>query len=48
MKATCRSCDANYKSEAVRLAIDRNNVMSIGRDMGVVSTTPKRWESSGH
>ena len=28
LKGTRRSCDANYRSEAVRLAIDRNNVMS--------------------
>ena len=43
MKSECRSYDAAYKAEAVRLAVERNIVTSVYRDLGVGSTTLQRW-----
>lgn len=42
LKATRRSYDTDNKLEAVRLAIERNNVMPFARDLGASSTTVKR------
>ena len=42
-KSSRPSTDANYKSEAVRQVIERNDVISVARDLGVCSTTRKRW-----
>ena len=38
-----RSYNAAYKAEAVRLAVERNNVTSVARDLGIGSTTLQRW-----
>lgn len=35
MKPDRRSYDADYKAEAVRLAVERNNVSSVERDLGI-------------
>jgi transposase len=43
MKLDRRSYDAAYKAEAVRLAVERNNVTSVARDLGIGSTTLQRW-----
>ncbi|MFY8052833.1 MAG: transposase [Armatimonadaceae bacterium] len=43
MKPDRRSYDAAYKAEAVRLAVERNNVTSVARDLGIGSTTLQRW-----
>ncbi len=34
-----RSYDAADKAEAVRLAVERNNVTSVSRDLGIGSTS---------
>ena len=39
MKPDSRSYNADDKSEAVRLAVERNNVTSVARDLGIGSTT---------
>ena len=43
MKPDRRSYNAAYKAEAVRLAVERNNVTSVARDLGIGSTTLQRW-----
>ena len=43
IKPDRRSYDATYKAEAVRLAVERNNVTSVARDLGIGSTTLQRW-----
>ena len=43
-----RSYDAAYKAEAVRLAVERNNVTSVARDLGNGSTTLQRWVDLAH
>ena len=48
LKATRRSYDANYKSKAIWVAIELNNVMSVARDLGLASTTRKRWDLPSH
>jgi transposase-like protein len=35
MKPERRSYDAAYKSEAVRLIVERDNVTSVARDLGI-------------
>ena len=35
MKPDRRSYNAAYKAEAVRLAVERNNVTSVARDLGI-------------
>ena len=37
------SYDAAFKSEAVRLAMERNNVASVARELGIASSTLQRW-----
>jgi transposase len=43
MKPDRRSYNAAYKAEAVRLAVERDNVTSVARDLGIGSTTLQRW-----
>ena len=43
MKPDRHSYDAAYKAEAVRLAVERNNVTSVARDLGIELTTLQRW-----
>ncbi|MEY4916080.1 MAG: hypothetical protein RJA02_2349 [Armatimonadota bacterium] len=43
MKPDRRSYDAAYKAVAVHLAVERNNVTSVARDLGIGSTTLQRW-----
>ena len=43
MKPDLRSYDAAYKAEAVRLVVERNDVTSGARDLGIGSTTLQRW-----
>jgi transposase-like protein len=37
------SYDAAFKSEAVRLAMERNNVASVARELGIAASTLQRW-----
>ena len=39
MKANRRSYDADYKPEGVRVAVERNDVTSVARYLGIGSTT---------
>jgi len=43
MKPDRRSYNAVYKAETVRLAVERNNVTAVARDLGIGSTTLQRW-----
>ncbi len=43
MKPDRRSYNAAYEAEVVRLAVERNNVTSVARDLGIGSTTLQRW-----
>jgi transposase len=43
MKPDRRSYDEVYKAETVRLAVERNNVTCVARDLGIASTTLQLW-----
>jgi transposase len=43
MKPDRRTSDAAYKALAVHLAVERNNVTSIARDLGIRLTTLQHW-----
>ena len=43
IKANRGSNDADYKAEAVRVVIKRNNVMSVTRELSGDSSTLQRW-----
>jgi len=43
MKPDRRSYDAAYKATAGRLAVERINVTSVARDLGIGSTTLRQW-----
>ena len=43
MKPDRRSYNAAYKAEAVRLAVERNNVTSVARHLDIGSTTLQCW-----
>lgn len=43
MQAGGRTYDSDFKAEAVRLAIERNNVASVARELGIASSTLQRW-----
>ena len=43
MKPDSRSYNADDKDVAVHLSVERNNVTSVARDLGIGSTTLQRW-----